>query len=134
MDQVKAIFYKDGTGAIQGPFHPGQMQNWWKMGHLRNDLMVRVGADGAFESLESRLSKTTDPFGIDDLLAKMARIKIETKERNDRMWMNEVRKWVSAKGWKNETDPDVTKSADVVKEITKYPLERFEKDEDVTTE
>ena len=96
--------------------------------------MVRVGADGAFESLESRLSKTTDPFGIDDLLAKMARIKIETKERNDRMWMNEVRKWVSAKGWKNETDPDVTKSADVVKEITKYPLERFEKDEDVTTE
>ena len=134
MDQVKAIFYKDGTGAIQGPFHPGQMQNWWKMGHLRNDLMIRVGADGAFESLESRLSKTTDPFGIDDLLAKMARIKIETKERNDRMWMNEVRKWVSAKGWKNETDPDVTKSADVVKEITKYPLERFEKDEDVTTE
>ena len=129
MDQIKAIFYKDESGEIQGPFHPGQMQNWWKLRHLKDDLMIRVGVDDEFESLESRLSKTKDPFGIDALLAKIARIRAETQERNDRMWMSEVRKWVSAKGWKNETDPDVTKSVDVVKEITEYPLERVEKEE-----
>ena len=73
--------------------------------------------------------KTKDPFGIDALLAKIARIRAETQERNDKMWMSEVRKWVSAKGWKNDSDPDVTKSVDVVKEITEYPLERVEKEE-----
>ena len=129
MDQIKAIFYKDESGEIQGPFHPGQMQNWWKLGHLKDDLMVRVGVDDEFESLESRLLKTKDPVGIDALLAKIARIRAETQERNDKMWMSEVRKWVSAKGWKNDSDPDVTKSVDVVKEITEYPLERVEKEE-----
>ena len=123
MEGIKPIFYKDGSGDIQGPFHPGQMHNWWKMGHLQDSLMIRIGTEETFESLESRLLKTADPFGIEALVAK-------TKERNEQVWMNEVRNWVSAKGWENDSDPVVTKSADVVKKIAAYPLEGFEKEED----
>ena len=124
---VRPVYYKDGSGDVQGPFHPGQMHNWWKQGHLQDSLMIRIGADEAFESLESRLLKTADPFGVQALVAKAM---AETKERNEKVWMNEVRRWVSAKGWENDADPVVTKSAEVVKKIASYPLEGCEKEEE----
>jgi hypothetical protein len=63
-DPDASYYYLDAAGAIQGPFEPADMQQWYTAGYFQSDLPVRHGRGGPFVSLATLVEQRGQGFFV----------------------------------------------------------------------
>ena len=63
-DPDASYYYLDAEGAIQGPFEPADMQQWYTAGYFQSDLPVRHGRGGPFVSLATLVEQRGQGFFV----------------------------------------------------------------------